>query len=79
MIFNIFFGLLQCLMHIEERLQEFCIRSKALAHLLLATEFCSMELLTSTLQLEVNDVPLLMAVASTHSPQVTEKYGLSFQ
>lgn len=66
-------------MHIEQRLQEFLIRSKALAHLLLATEFCTMELLTTALQLEVNDIPLLLAVASTHSPEVTEKYGLSFQ
>ncbi|XP_044266324.1 folliculin-interacting protein 2 [Tribolium madens] len=68
-----------CLMHIEQTLQELCIRSKALAELLLATEFCNMEQLTSALQLEVNDVPLLLAVASTHSPQVTQKYGLSFQ
>lgn len=71
--------LFQCIMHIEQRLQEFCVLSKALADLLLATEFCSMELLTSVLHLEVNDVPLLMAVASTHSPQVTQKYGVSFQ
>lgn len=55
------------------------MRSKSLAHLLLATEFCTIEYLTSTLQLEVNDIPLLMAVASTHTPEVTEKYGLSFQ
>ncbi|KRT82203.1 hypothetical protein AMK59_4418 [Oryctes borbonicus] len=68
-----------CLMHIEQRLQEFCTRSKALAQMLLATDFCSMELLTNALQLEVNDIPLLMAVASTHSPQITQKYGLSFQ
>ncbi|GJQ67468.1 hypothetical protein Trydic_g8307 [Trypoxylus dichotomus] len=68
-----------CLMHIEQRLQEFCTRSKALAEMLLATDFCSMELLTNALQLEVNDIPLLMAVASTHSPQITQKYGLSFQ
>ncbi|XP_022903971.2 folliculin-interacting protein 2 isoform X2 [Onthophagus taurus] len=68
-----------CLMHIEERLQEVCLRSKALAEMLLETDFCSIELLTSTLQLEVNDIPLLMAVASTHSPQITQKYGLSFQ
>lgn len=66
-------------MHIEQKLQEFCLRSKALAQLLLATEFCSMELLTSTLQLEINDVPLLMAIASTHTPQIMQKYGLSFQ
>lgn len=66
-------------MHIESRLREFCIRSKALAQLLMTTEFCNMDLLTSALQLEVNDVPLLMSVASTHTPQVTQKYGLSFQ
>lgn len=66
-------------MHIEQKLQEFCIRSKGLAQLLLTSEFCSMEILTSTLDLEVDDVPLLMAVASTHTPQVTQKYGLSFQ
>lgn len=67
-----------CILHIEQRLQELCVRSKALAQLLLTTEFCSMELLTSTLQLEINDVPLLLAVASTYSPQVTQKYGISF-
>lgn len=67
-----------CIMHIEQKLQEFCILSKSLSELLLATEFCSMDLLTSVLQLEINDVPLLMAVASTHSPQLAQKYGLSF-
>lgn len=66
-------------MHIETRLREMCLQSKALAQLLLNTEFCSMEALTSAMQLEVNDIPLLMAVASTHTPQVTHKYGLSFQ
>uniref|UniRef100_A0A1Y1MB06 UDENN FNIP1/2-type domain-containing protein n=1 Tax=Photinus pyralis TaxID=7054 RepID=A0A1Y1MB06_PHOPY len=68
-----------CVMHIEQKLQEFCVLSQSLTELLLATEFCSMDLLTSVLQLEINDVPLLMAVASTHSPQLTQKYGLSFQ
>ncbi|XP_076269276.1 folliculin-interacting protein 2 [Rhynchophorus ferrugineus] len=68
-----------CLKHIEQKLQELCLRSRALAQLLLASEFCSIELLTSALKVEVNDVPLLMAVASTHTPQVTQKYGLSFQ
>ncbi|KAF5299961.1 hypothetical protein FQA39_LY11334 [Lamprigera yunnana] len=67
-----------CIMHIEQKLQEFCILSKSLSELLLATEFCSMDLLTSVLQLEINDVPLLMAVASTHTPQLAQKYGLSF-
>ncbi|XP_017785411.1 PREDICTED: folliculin-interacting protein 2 [Nicrophorus vespilloides] len=68
-----------CILHIEQRLQEFCMKSKAMAQMLLTTDFCSMELLTSALKLEVNDVPLLMAIASTHSPQVTQKYGICVQ
>lgn len=69
----------QCILHIEQRLQELCVRSKALSEMLMACEFCSIEFLTSSLRIEVNDVPLLMAVASTHTPEVTRKYGLSFQ
>ncbi|XP_030767830.1 folliculin-interacting protein 1 isoform X2 [Sitophilus oryzae] len=68
-----------CLLHLEQKLQELCLRSRALAEVLLASEFCNIELLTSALKVEVNDVPLLLAVASTHSPEVTEKYGVSFQ
>lgn len=66
-------------MHIESRLRELCLRSKTLAQLLMSTEFCNMDILTTTLQLEVNDIPLLMAIASTHTPQLAQKYGLSFQ
>lgn len=66
-------------MHIEAKLHEFCLHSKSMAQMLMDTEFCNMDLLTSALQLEVNDIPLLMAVASTHTPQLTQKYGLSFQ
>ncbi|KAH1023887.1 folliculin-interacting protein 2 isoform X1 [Dendroctonus ponderosae] len=68
-----------CIQHIEQSLQQLCLRSKALAQMLIASEFCNIELLASTLQIEVNDVPLMMAVASTYSPEVTHKYGLSFQ
>nr|CAD7258627.1 unnamed protein product [Timema shepardi] len=63
-----------CLLHLESKLRELCLRSQALADLLLNTEFCDMELLTSSLDLEANDVPLLLAVASTHSPEVTHRY-----
>jgi len=70
---------LQCLLHLESKLRELFLRSQALAELLLATEFCDMELLTTSLDLDANDVPLLLAVASTHTPQVTERYGLSFR
>lgn len=66
-------------MHIEQKLHELCVQSKALAQMLLDTEYCTIDLLTSALKLEVNDVPLLMAVASIHTPEVTQKYGLRFQ
>lgn len=68
-----------CLSFLENRLQEILLRSQALSELLLTTEFCDMDNLTSTLALEPNDVPLLMSVASTHSPEVTQRYGLSFR
>lgn len=67
------------MLHIESKLREFCLHSKTMAQILMNTEFCNMDMLTSALQLEVNDIPLLMAIASTHTPQVTQKYGLSFQ
>ncbi|KAL1491231.1 hypothetical protein ABEB36_011859 [Hypothenemus hampei] len=69
-----------CLLHIEQRLQEVCLRSRALAQILLASEeFFSIDSLRSILKVEISDVPLLMAVASTHTPEVTSKYGISFQ
>ena len=61
---------MQCLLHLESKLRELFLRSQALRELLLATEFCDMELLTTSLDLEANDVPLLLAFASTHTPQV---------
>ncbi|KAF4516820.1 hypothetical protein B566_EDAN006214 [Ephemera danica] len=68
-----------CLQHLESKLREICLHSHALAQLLLATDCCEMDQLTSSLNLEANDVPLLLAVASTHTPQVTQRYGLSFR
>lgn len=71
--------MLQCLAHIEAKLLELCVRSQALAELLLNSHFLDIATLTSELDLDANDVPLLLSIASTHSPQVTHKYGLSFQ
>lgn len=68
----------QCLQHLESKLRELCLRSQALAELLMTTEFCDLATVTSSLGLEANDVPLLLAIASTHTPQVTSQYGLSF-
>lgn len=68
-----------CISHIEAKLSEFWLRSIALSEMLLSAEFLDIETLTSALDLDANDVPLLLSVASTHSPEVTKKYGLSFQ
>lgn len=69
----------QCMSFIEAKLREMYLRSETLASFLLATEFCSLSSITSALDLSANDVPLLLSVASIHSPQVTKKYGLSFR
>lgn len=63
----------------ETKLLELCVRSQAMAELLLNSDFLDMATLTSELDLDANDVPLLLSVASTHTPLVTQKYGLSFQ
>lgn len=65
--------------YMESKLQELYFQSETLAAFLLETEFCSLNKLTTALNLAVNDVPLLLSVASIHSPQVTKKYGLSFR
>lgn len=69
----------QCMSFMESKLQEMYLQSETLAAFLLATEFCSLNAVTSALNLSANDVPLLLSVASIHSPQVTKKYGISFR
>ncbi|XP_063698722.1 folliculin-interacting protein 2 [Culicoides brevitarsis] len=67
----------QCMSLIESKLQEIYLQSETLSEFLLETEFCSLSMLTNTLELSDNDIPLLLAIASIHSPQVTKKYGVS--
>lgn len=69
----------QCLSFIESKLREIYLHSETLASFLLETEFCSMNSLTTALGLSVNDIPLLMSVASIHSPMITKKYGINFR
>lgn len=76
-MFNAGASSFQCMSFIEAKLQEIYLQSETLASFLLATEFCSLNLLTTSLELTDNDIPLLLAVASIHSPQVTKKYGIS--
>lgn len=68
-----------CMSFLESKLKEIYLQSEALAAFLLATEFCSLNTVTTALNLSANDVPLLLSVASIHSPQVTKKYGISFR
>jgi hypothetical protein len=69
----------QCLSFIESKLREMYLHSETLASFLMETEFCSLNTLTNTLNLSVNDIPLLLSIASIHSPQVARKYGISFR
>ena len=69
----------QCLSFIESKLREIYLHSETLASFLLETEFCSLNTLTTALNLSVNDVPLLMSIASIHSPMIAKKYGITFR
>ncbi|XP_055707723.1 folliculin-interacting protein 1 isoform X2 [Phlebotomus papatasi] len=69
----------QCMSFMESKLQEMYMQSETLAAFLLATDFCSMKSVTKALNLAADDVPLLMSVATVHSPQVAKKYGVSFR
>ncbi|XP_072940769.1 folliculin-interacting protein 2 isoform X2 [Epargyreus clarus] len=69
----------QCLLYLESKLREFCVLSKTLADMLMSTDFCDIATLTKSLNIDVNDVPLLLSVATTHTPQVATKYGISYR
>ncbi|XP_045764522.1 folliculin-interacting protein 2 isoform X2 [Maniola jurtina] len=69
----------QCLLYLESKLREFCVLSKTLADMLMSTDFCDIATLTQSLNIDVNDVPLLLAIATTHTPQVTRRYGISYR
>nr|CAI5844231.1 unnamed protein product [Callosobruchus analis] len=68
-----------CATFIEQRLLEICLRSSAMAEFLLSADFCTIEVLTSSLNIATTDVPLLMSVASHIKPEVSKKYGISYQ
>ncbi|XP_039748729.1 folliculin-interacting protein 2 isoform X2 [Pararge aegeria] len=69
----------QCLLYLESKLREFCVLSKTLADMLMSTDFCDIATLTKSLSIDENDVPLLLAIATTHTPQVTRRYGISYR
>ncbi|XP_034943842.1 folliculin-interacting protein 1 [Chelonus insularis] len=68
-----------CLNILETKLREIWLRSETLAKMLMSVDVCEMSLanLTSTLDLDAADIPLLLAVATTHSPQIAQRFGFT--
>ncbi|KAM6221254.1 folliculin-interacting protein 2 isoform 3-T3 [Rhynchocyon petersi] len=61
-----------CVMHLEDRLQEMYLKSKMLAEYLRGHTRVHVKELGVVLGIESNDLPLLTAIASTHSPYVAQ-------
>ncbi|MGH0166870.1 UNVERIFIED_CONTAM: hypothetical protein FKN15_013161 [Acipenser sinensis] len=61
-----------CIMHLEDRLQELYFKSKMLSEYLKGHTRVHVKELGVVLGIESNDLPLLAAVASTHSPYVAQ-------
>lgn len=61
-----------CVMHLEDRLQELYFKSKMLSEYLRGQMRVHVKELGVVLGIESSDLPLLAAVASTHSPYVAQ-------
>uniref|UniRef100_A0A8C2C032 Si:ch211-42i9.8 n=1 Tax=Cyprinus carpio TaxID=7962 RepID=A0A8C2C032_CYPCA len=61
-----------CVMHLEDRLQELYFKSRSLAEYLIGQTRVHVKELGLALGIESSDIPLLAAVASTHSPYVAQ-------
>ncbi|KZC05661.1 PREDICTED: folliculin-interacting protein 2 [Dufourea novaeangliae] len=68
-----------CVGILEAKLREMWLKSEALAEMLMATELCdaSVANLTNALDLDAADIPLLLAVATSHSPEIAQRFGLT--
>ncbi|XP_033187275.1 folliculin-interacting protein 1 [Bombus vancouverensis nearcticus] len=69
----------QCIGILEAKLREMWLKSETLAEMLLATEVCDANVasLTHALDLDAADIPLLLAVATSHSPEIGQRFGLT--
>lgn len=56
------------------------LRSEVLAQMLMITNVgdVSIDNITNALDIEAADLPLLLAVATTHTPEIAQRFGLSF-
>ncbi|KAL6423569.1 hypothetical protein ACFW04_010245 [Cataglyphis niger] len=68
-----------CIAILEAKLRELWLRSEALAEMMMTVEVCDANVnnLTSALDLDAADIPLLLAVATTHSPEITQRFGFT--
>ncbi|XP_043258169.1 folliculin-interacting protein 2 [Colletes gigas] len=68
-----------CVGILEAKLREMWLKSEALAEMLMVTELCdaSVANLTHALDLDAADIPLLLAVATSHSPEIAQRFGLT--
>ncbi|XP_076233980.1 folliculin-interacting protein 2 [Calliopsis andreniformis] len=68
-----------CVGILEAKLREMWLKSEALAELLMATELCDATVanVTNALDLDAADIPLLLAVATSHSPEIAQRFGLT--
>ncbi|XP_014480714.1 PREDICTED: folliculin-interacting protein 2 [Dinoponera quadriceps] len=68
-----------CVAILEAKLRELWLRSEALAEMMMSVEECDANVnsLTNALDLDAADIPLLLAVATTHSPEIAQRYGLT--
>lgn len=69
----------QCIAILEAKLRELWLRSEALAEMMMSVEECDANVnsLTNALDLDAADIPLLLAVATTHSPEIAQRFGLT--
>lgn len=65
--------------HVEDCLRHIYLQSRFLAALLVPSDsLVSLDNLVNSLGVDRHDVPLLMSVATAHSPELTTRYGLTF-
>lgn len=68
-----------CIAILESKLRELWLRSEALAEMMMSMEEsdANVNSLTNALDLDAADIPLLLAVATTHSPEIAQRFGLT--
>lgn len=69
----------QCIAILEAKLRELWLRSEALAEMMMSMEEsdANVNSLMNALDLDAADIPLLFAVATTHSPEIAQRFGLT--